>query len=70
MRDGEVAATDKTSAFDRDKIIRAMVGRSLSKELYKRSGSVRRDGKKVLSVKNLSMGKMVSMPGRSPGSSG
>jgi simple sugar transport system ATP-binding protein len=59
MRDGEVAATDRTSAFDRDKIIRAMVGRSLSNELYRRRGSVRRAGRKVLSVKNLSMGNVV-----------
>ena len=34
LRDGEDVVTDVTSAFDRDKIIRAMVGRSLSNELY------------------------------------
>ena len=53
--------TDVTAAFDRDKIIRAMVGRSLSNELYnKRRGNAgRRAGKKVLSVQNLSMGNVV-----------
>jgi simple sugar transport system ATP-binding protein len=59
LRDGEVVSSDVTSAFDRDKIIRAMVGRSLSNELYKRHGSVRKPGRKVLSVKNLSMGNVV-----------
>jgi simple sugar transport system ATP-binding protein len=59
LRDGEVVASDVTSAFDRDKIIRAMVGRSLSNELYKRRGNARRAGKKVLSVQNLSMGNVV-----------
>ena len=34
-----MVVTDVTSAFDRDKIIRAMVGRTLSDELYgKRRG--------------------------------
>jgi len=61
LRDGELVVTDATSAFDRDKIIRAMVGRSLSAELYHRdrSAAPRRPGKRVLSVQNLSMGKMV-----------
>ena len=59
LRDGEVVASDVTSSFDRDKIIRAMVGRSLSNELYKRRGNARRAGKKVLSVQNLSMGNVV-----------
>ena len=59
LRDGEVVATDATGAFDRDRIIRAMVGRSLSDELYKRRGAVRQPGRRVLSVKNLSMGNMV-----------
>ena len=59
LRDGEVVASDVTSAFDRDKIIRAMVGRSLSNELYKRHRSVRKLGRKTLSVKNLSMGNVV-----------
>ena len=60
LRDGEVVMTDVTAAFDRDKIIRAMVGRSLSNELYnRRRGNARRAGKKVLSVQNLSMGNIV-----------
>jgi simple sugar transport system ATP-binding protein len=59
LRDGEVVMTDVTANFDRDKIIRAMVGRSLSNELYKRHGTGRRAGRKVLSVKNLSMGNVV-----------
>jgi simple sugar transport system ATP-binding protein len=62
LRDGEHVITDRTGNFDRDKIIRAMVGRSLSEQLYDRheSGGPRRPGKRVLSVQNLSMGKMVS----------
>jgi simple sugar transport system ATP-binding protein len=36
-----------------------MVGRSLSNELYKRRGAARRAGRKVLSVKNVSMGNVV-----------
>ena len=34
MRDGQHVITDVTSAFDRQKIVRAMVGRSLTNELY------------------------------------
>jgi ABC-type sugar transport system ATPase subunit len=34
MRDGRHVVTDVTSAFDREKIVRAMVGRSLSTKLY------------------------------------
>jgi simple sugar transport system ATP-binding protein len=59
LRDGEVVMTDATASFSRDRIIRAMVGRSLSNELYKRHDTVRRPGRKVLSVKNLSMGNVV-----------
>lgn len=61
LRDGELVASDVTSAFDRDKIIRAMVGRTLSNALYrKHSGSGAREvGDKVLSVQNLSMGNIV-----------
>ena len=62
LRDGELVVTDNASNFDRDKIIRAMVGRTLSNELYNRKateGAPRRAGAKVLSVKNLSMGKIV-----------
>jgi simple sugar transport system ATP-binding protein len=61
MRDGEHVVTDAASAFDREKIVRAMVGRSLSSELYgsHKDRKARRAGEQVLSVQNLSMGSMV-----------
>ncbi len=60
LRDGELVVTGDTSEFDRDSIIRAMVGRSLSNELYSNAPRVNREaGEKVLSVQNLSMGSMV-----------
>jgi simple sugar transport system ATP-binding protein len=62
LRDGELVITDRAIKFDRDKIVRAMVGRTLSNELYSRKGrghSTRPPGNKVLSVQNLSMGTVV-----------
>ena len=61
LRDGEHVLTADASELDRDRIIQAMVGRSLSQELYgHRSQRVRRPrGAKVLSVQNLSMGTIV-----------
>lgn len=59
LRDGEHVITDDTANFDREKVVRAMVGRTLSQELYHRRETVRRPGKRVLSVQNLSMGKLV-----------
>ena len=61
LRDGEHVITDATRNFDRDRIVRAMVGRSLSEELYGRdaAGGPRAPGKRVLSVQNLSMGRAV-----------
>lgn len=61
LRDGEHVVTDHTDSFDRDRIVRDMVGRTLSAELYGRGGRqhVRPAGRKVLSVQNLSMGTMV-----------
>ncbi|HLH48784.1 MAG TPA: sugar ABC transporter ATP-binding protein, partial [Roseiarcus sp.] len=61
LRDGEKVITDETRNFDRDRIIHAMVGRSLSEQLYgrRRTGGPRRPNKRVLSVQNLSMGKLV-----------
>jgi simple sugar transport system ATP-binding protein len=60
LRDGELVVTNRAAAFDRDSIIRAMVGRTLSGELYARSDRKARDSvDKVLSVQNLSMGAMV-----------
>jgi simple sugar transport system ATP-binding protein len=61
LRDGEHVVTDKTSAFDRDSIIRAMVGRTLSHEVYGegQSRKARARGERMLSIQNLSMGSMV-----------
>jgi len=62
LRDGQHVVTDVAQNFDRDKIINAMVGRTLSGELYGKAGDKRAPrpyGQKVLSVQNLSMGKMV-----------
>ena len=61
LRDGELVVTDDASRFDRDAIVRAMVGRELSAELYgaREGGKARHRGQTVLSVENLSMGKMV-----------
>jgi len=61
MRDGEHVVTDVTAAFDREKIVRAMVGRTLTSELYgsHRNRIARPAGEKVLSVQNLSMGNVV-----------
>jgi ABC-type sugar transport system ATPase subunit len=62
LRDGGHALTNAAANLDRDAIIRAMVGRSLSGEIYGVRGAtrtLRRAGRKVLSVQNLSMGSMV-----------
>jgi simple sugar transport system ATP-binding protein len=62
MRDGQHVVTDDARNFDRDKIITAMVGRTLSSELYGKAGDKRASrpyGRKMLSIQNLSMGRMV-----------
>ena len=61
LRDGEHVVTDATSSFDRGRIVRSMVGRTLSEELYGKAGRrrIRPAGRKVLSVQNLSMGTFV-----------
>ncbi|MBP5856223.1 sugar ABC transporter ATP-binding protein [Marivibrio halodurans] len=61
MRDGEHVVSDEAARFDRESIVRAMVGRSLSDELYgaRARRSPREAREKVLSVQNLSMGKAV-----------
>lgn len=62
LRDGELVVTDDASKFNRESIVKAMVGRTLSNELYgKHAGtrSIRSRGPKILSVQNLSMGKLV-----------
>jgi simple sugar transport system ATP-binding protein len=58
LRDGAHVVTDDARAFSREMIIRHMVGRSLTGELYGRaveSRTPRPPGEKVLSVQNLSM---------------
>ena len=60
MRDSKIVITDKTSNFTRDRIVQAMVGRSLSTELYVEGArAARPTGEKILSVENLSMGNTV-----------
>jgi ABC-type sugar transport system ATPase subunit len=62
LRDGEHVVTDATATFDRERIIRSMVGRTLSDELYKTrgaAGAVRPPKAKVLSVQDISMGNVV-----------
>jgi len=61
LRDGQLVATGDTSEFNRDKIIAAMVGRALSGELYRKRDTehLRKPGRKVLSVQDVSMGTTV-----------
>jgi simple sugar transport system ATP-binding protein len=62
LRDGRHVLTDATSAFDRDRIIRAMVGRSLTSKIYAHGAAtrtIRQSGRRILSIENLSMGSMV-----------
>ncbi|MGX8013064.1 sugar ABC transporter ATP-binding protein [Mesorhizobium sp. ORM8.1] len=61
LRDGELVVTDDTQAFDRDKIVSAMVGRSLSGQIYRQrdEAKLRKAGKKVLSVQDISMSNVV-----------
>ena len=62
LRDGQHVLTDLAANLDRSTVIRAMVGRNLSGEIYgvhAGSKSVRKRGRKVLSVQNSSMGSMV-----------
>jgi ABC-type sugar transport system ATPase subunit len=62
LRDGGHVLTDTAANLDRNAIIRAMVGRTLSGEIYGVRGAartLRKAGRKVLSVQNLSMGSMV-----------
>jgi simple sugar transport system ATP-binding protein len=42
LRDGELVVTDAAKAFDREKIVRAMVGRTLSGEIYNKKRTPRR----------------------------
>ena len=62
MRDGKRVLTEDAKKLDRDTIIRNMVGRQLEGKLYANRGAdakVRARGHKVLSVENLTMGKVV-----------
>jgi len=62
LRDGERVVTSDTAAFNRDAVIRAMVGRSLSTEIYKArrtANQLRPRREKVLSVQDISMGNLV-----------
>ena len=61
LRDGELVTTDDTSTFDRDKIVAAMVGRTLSGQIYRQrdEAKLRKAGKKVLSVQDISMSNVV-----------
>lgn len=59
LRDGELVASGKRSEFDRDSLVRTMVGRQLDVELYGARSRSRPAGTRILSVKNLSMGRAV-----------
>lgn len=61
LRDGEHVITDDADKFDRERIITHMVGRKLSEKIYANASKrvPRKLGKKILSVQNLSRGKMV-----------
>ncbi|MEP9390028.1 sugar ABC transporter ATP-binding protein [Mesorhizobium sp. KR9-304] len=60
LRDGRLVVTDQTANFDRARIVQAMVGRTLSQELYgTRKTTVRPAGRRVLSVSNLRVGNVV-----------
>jgi len=62
LRDGAHIITADAKTFSRETIIRHMVGRSLTDELYGRAADgrePRRAGEKVLSVQNLSMQNVV-----------
>ena len=59
LRDGRIAATGPTSQFDRDRLIRLMVGRSISGAGKNRPA--RPYGPKILSVANLSVGTIVKV---------
>src|SRR5262245_21767392 len=62
LRDGEKVQSGATTSFDRDTVIRHMVGRTLSGELYRNrrgAADVRKAGTKVLSLQDISMGNIV-----------
>jgi len=61
LRDGELVASGPVADFDRASIIAAMVGRTLSGELYQKrdATALRKPGDKILSVQDVSMSKIV-----------
>jgi ABC-type sugar transport system ATPase subunit len=60
LRDGKHVVTDDAAAFDRTRIVQAMVGRDLSNTLYgTRKTEVRTAGERILTVHNLKMAPMV-----------
>ena len=60
LRDGELVVTGPVKEFDRERIVQAMVGRTLSSTLHgNRVRTPRPYGRRVLSVQNLSCGSMV-----------
>jgi simple sugar transport system ATP-binding protein len=62
LRDGAHIITAEAKNFSRETIIRHMVGRSLTDELYRPAAEarvMRRPGEKILSVQNLSMQNVV-----------
>ena len=57
LRDAKHIVTDRTANFDRDRIIKAMVGRDLSQTLYgQHKTSVRKAGRQMLSVQKSPYG--------------
>jgi simple sugar transport system ATP-binding protein len=62
LRDGEIVVTDAASNLTRDRIVQAMVGRQLGGGVYDASAKgrkVRKAGRMVLSLQNLSMQNIV-----------
>ncbi len=62
LRDGELVASGLASEFNREKVVRAMVGRALSNEIYnveRKPENIRKRGAKILSVQDISMGNTV-----------
>ncbi|APE45985.1 ABC transporter ATP-binding protein (plasmid) [Sulfitobacter alexandrii] len=60
LRDGALIETAPAKSFDRDRIIKAMVGRSIENSTHGvKRRSVRQGQERVLSVQNVSMGTIV-----------
>lgn len=62
LRDGELVTSGYAKDFDREKIVRAMVGRVLSNEIYNKQRTaeqIRTRGRKILSIQDISMGNTV-----------